>query len=266
MLLTDFGLVRPIDARTEVTRIGSVLGTLSYMAPEVLEGGDVDGRSDQYSLACVLYECLAGHVPFSRDTDAAVLLAHLTVPPPNITDERPDLPARFDAVVAKGMAKTKEDRYGSCVDLIDDALAALTGSPSATQTPPELATEIVSGRAADPAAQAVEGAVLGPPTPAARHRPPSRAGPRPRQRAGLGGVGRLVWPSPRSRSCRLSWWRRSCRLRREWPPRPRAGSITRRLWRHLARAPEPPSRPDRRRPLVRRHLSSAVRPGAAPGA
>ena len=76
VLLTDFGLVRPIDASTEVTRIGSVLGTLSYMAPELLEGGDVDGRSDQYSLACVLYECLAGHVPFRRDTDASVLLAH----------------------------------------------------------------------------------------------------------------------------------------------------------------------------------------------
>ena len=176
VLLTDFGLVRPIDASTEVTRIGSVLGTLSYMAPELLEGGDVDGRSDQYSLACVLYECLAGHVPFRRDTDAAVLLAHLTARPPNITDERPELPGRFDAVVTRGMAKARADRYGSCVDLIDDALAALTGSPPAARVPPELATEIVTGRAVDPAAQAGEGAVLGPPTPSSPPPPPGPGG------------------------------------------------------------------------------------------
>jgi tRNA A-37 threonylcarbamoyl transferase component Bud32 len=165
VLLTDFGLVRPIDARTEVTRIGSILGTLGYMAPEVLEGGDVDGRSDQYSLACVLYECLTGHVPFSRETDAALLLAHLTAPPPSITDERPELPARFDAVVTRGMAKAREDRYGSCVDLIDDALAALTGSQAATAGPPaELATAIVTGPAIDSEPQALGGAVPGPPT------------------------------------------------------------------------------------------------------
>jgi serine/threonine protein kinase len=168
VLLTDFGLVRPIDARTEVTQIGSVLGTVSYMAPEVLEGRDVDGRSDQYSLACVLYECLAGHAPFSRETDAAVLLAHLTAPPPAITDERPDLPAGFDAVVTRGMAKARQDRYGSCVDLIDDALAALTGSPAQTRPPPEPATAIVTGPAIDSGGRALEGAVPGPPTPSSQ--------------------------------------------------------------------------------------------------
>lgn len=165
VLLTDFGLVRPIDARTELTQIGSVLGTLSYMAPEFLQGRAIDGRSDQYSLACVLYECLAGRVPFSRDLDAALLMAHLTSPPPAVTDERPDLTARFDAVVAKGMAKAKEDRYGSCAEFIDDAQAALTGSSPASQTPLDPATEIVTRPATDPAARAIHGPAPGPGTP-----------------------------------------------------------------------------------------------------
>lgn len=157
VFLTDFGLVRPIDARTEVTRIGSVLGTWSYMAPELLQGGEIDGRSDQYSLACVLYECLAGHVPFSRDMDAALLMAHLTAPPPAITDERPDLPARLDAVIARGMAKAREDRYGSCTELLDDARAAITGSAPASPMPPEPATEIVARPSTDPASSAIDG-------------------------------------------------------------------------------------------------------------
>jgi serine/threonine protein kinase len=144
VLLTDFGLVRPIDARTEFTQIGSVLGTLSYMAPELFQGGEIDGRSDQYSLGCVLYECLVGQVPFKRDTDAALLMAHLTSPPPSVSDQRPDIIGRLDAVVAKGMAKVKEDRYASCADLIEDARTALRESAPRSLTPPGPETEIVS--------------------------------------------------------------------------------------------------------------------------
>ena len=177
VFLTDFGLVRPIDARAGATRVGAVLGTLSYMAPEMLDGSAVDGRSDQYSLACVLYECLVGQVPFDRELDAAVLMAHLTVPPPPVTAARPDLPARLDAVVAKGMAKRKEDRYGSCVELIDAAQAALSGSAIERDPPPVWATEIIRGPAPGPGPEAppIDEPGPGPTAPAVAPSPPATA-------------------------------------------------------------------------------------------
>ncbi len=177
VFLTDFGLVRPIDARAGATRVGAVLGTLSYMAPEMLDGSAVDGRSDQYSLACVLYECLVGQVPFDRELDAAVLMAHLTVPPPPVTAARPDLPARLDTVVARGMAKRKEDRYGSCVELIDAALAALSGSAIERDAPPVWATEIIPAPPPGPGPEAsrIDQPGLGPTAPVVAPSPPAPA-------------------------------------------------------------------------------------------
>ncbi|MEO8438372.1 MAG: protein kinase, partial [Chloroflexota bacterium] len=154
VFLTDFGLVRRIDARSRLTHTGSVLGSLSYLAPEVLQNGVIDGRSDQYSLACVLYECLTGKVPFRRDMDAALLMAHLTSPPPSVTDERSDVSGRLDAVVARGMAKDKEDRYPSCSALIEDARVALREFVPATQTRGEV-TEVVRPSTGSPEAQPI---------------------------------------------------------------------------------------------------------------
>ena len=93
--LTDFGLTKRIDgSRTQLTRAGDVVGTIHYVAPEQIEGGRVDARSDIYSLGCLVYHVLSGELPFARDTDVAVIYAHLSEEPPRLTSVRPDLPAR----------------------------------------------------------------------------------------------------------------------------------------------------------------------------
>ncbi|HEV8166425.1 MAG TPA: protein kinase, partial [Actinomycetota bacterium] len=125
--LADFGLTRRVGAARGVTVSGQVLGTIDYVAPEQVEGGPLDGRADQYSLGCVLFECLTGVVPFRRDSDLAVLWAHVHDPPPRVRDYRPDLPSALDDTVDRALAKAPGDRYPSCAAMVAAAQAALTG-------------------------------------------------------------------------------------------------------------------------------------------
>jgi hypothetical protein len=96
------------------TMAGQFLGTPGYSAPEQLEGKQVDGRADQYSLACAAFELLSSQTPFPRDQLAAVIWAHISEPPPELTSRRPDLPPATDGVLAKALAKDPADRYASC--------------------------------------------------------------------------------------------------------------------------------------------------------
>jgi hypothetical protein len=105
------------------------VGTPDYSAPEQIQGRPVDGRADQYALACVAYLLLTGEVPFERDQGLAVLLAHLSEPPPSLSARRPGLPAAADEVLARGMAKAPEERYRSCRDFADALRAALGLAP-----------------------------------------------------------------------------------------------------------------------------------------
>jgi YVTN family beta-propeller protein len=130
--LADFGLTRRIGGARRLTVSGQVLGTIDYTAPEQVEGGPVTGLVDQYSLGCVLYECLTGVVPFRRDTELAVLWAHVHDPPPRIGDHRPDLPAALDAAIGRSLAKAPGDRYPSCQALIATVQAALAGAAPAS--------------------------------------------------------------------------------------------------------------------------------------
>jgi predicted ATPase len=116
--LTDFG----ISKRLGTASIGtdSVVGTLDYLAPEQIRGDDVDGRTDCYALACVLYECFAGTPPYRRETEAATLWAHMQEPPPPLSSQ----PA-LDPVLAKGLAKERDQRHATCGELIDAAGEAL---------------------------------------------------------------------------------------------------------------------------------------------
>jgi serine/threonine protein kinase/WD40 repeat protein len=122
--LSDFGIVKRA-ASSRLTQAGANVGTPSYMAPEQIDGRNVDGRTDQYSLACVTFQLLTGAVPFERDQLLALLYAHLSAPPPSLVSLRPDLPAAVDQVVAKAMAKTAEKRYESCGDFADALREAL---------------------------------------------------------------------------------------------------------------------------------------------
>ena len=112
--LSDFGISKTSQSTTNLTLTGQVLGTLNYLAPEQIEGRTVDGRADEYSLACAAFEMLAGEPPFRRDQSLAVMWAQLSAPPPPLTSRRPDLPAAVDAVMFRGLAKAPEDRYPNC--------------------------------------------------------------------------------------------------------------------------------------------------------
>ncbi|HST17999.1 MAG TPA: serine/threonine-protein kinase [Gaiellaceae bacterium] len=123
----DFGLARHVSSVGSLTGDRGFVGTIDYVPPEQIEGGAVDGRADVYSLGCVLYECLAGMRPFERDSELSTVFAHLNEPPPQITDDRPELPAAFDEVIATALAKAPDDRYSSCGELAAAGGAALRG-------------------------------------------------------------------------------------------------------------------------------------------
>ena len=112
--LSDFGLSKMVMSSIRPTRAGQFLGTPGYSAPEQLEGKHVDGRADQYSLACAAFELLCGQTPFPRDQLAAVIWAHISEPPPELTARRPGLPPAIDGVLAKALAKAPVDRYANC--------------------------------------------------------------------------------------------------------------------------------------------------------
>ena len=149
--LTDFGITKRASAREvsrALTRTGQFLGTVGYVAPEQIEGREVDARTDIYALSCMLHECLTGSRPFQRDSEMAVLYAHLHDPPPRPTELRPALPTAIDNVVATGMAKSSEDRYSTCSELIDAARLAL--GVSSSERPRQTAASSLSGSTTRP--------------------------------------------------------------------------------------------------------------------
>jgi serine/threonine-protein kinase len=128
VFLGDFGLARDQDG-SQLTAPGQVLGTIDYMAPELLDGERVGPPTDIYGLACLACETLTGTVPYVRETDAATMYAHIVEPPPSVSERRPELPRTLDAVLAAGMAKNPEDRPASAGALVIDMLGAL-GRPA----------------------------------------------------------------------------------------------------------------------------------------
>ncbi|HMD95661.1 MAG TPA: FHA domain-containing serine/threonine-protein kinase [Trebonia sp.] len=138
--LSDFGLARGILSVDKLTRAGQFLGTPDYAAPEQISGASVDGRVDQYALACVAYELLTGSVPFRREEPLAALYAHLYAPPPRLTAVRHDLPETIDHVLARALAKAPEDRFDSCGDFADALRDALGVAPYDPGRPPSMAT------------------------------------------------------------------------------------------------------------------------------
>jgi serine/threonine protein kinase len=133
--LCDFGLAKRTTSR-ELTRTGFFLGTVDYSPPEQIEGRPLDGRADVYSLGCLLFHCLAGRPPFVRDTEIAVLNAHLHDPPPALSSVRSDLPRAVDSVLATAMAKDADDRYPTGAALADALGKAIAGEAPATRAAP----------------------------------------------------------------------------------------------------------------------------------
>jgi serine/threonine-protein kinase len=138
--LSDFGLSKQsLGASAALTSQGQFLGTLNYVAPEQIEGRPVDGRTDEYALACSAFEMLAGQPPFRRDETLAIMWAQLSSAPPSLTGMRPDLPTAVDGVIAKALSKAPGDRYGTCLEFataLRQACGVRTGSTAPGQVVP----------------------------------------------------------------------------------------------------------------------------------
>jgi serine/threonine protein kinase len=125
--LADFGLAMAGHG-LGFTRTGELLGTVDYVSPEQARGEPLDARSDAWSLAAVLYECLTGAPPFRRESELAALTARLEAPAPPPSSLRADLPAGLDAVLARGLARDPAERYPSAGALLAAATAAVRGA------------------------------------------------------------------------------------------------------------------------------------------
>jgi eukaryotic-like serine/threonine-protein kinase len=116
--IIDFGVARLLDdGSPRLTRQGQAVGTLAYMSPEQLEAGDLDGRSDLYSLGCVLYELLAGRRPFIADLPEALIMQHLYSQPTPLREIRPEVPVELETIVSDLMAKDKRARPASAEEV-----------------------------------------------------------------------------------------------------------------------------------------------------
>jgi tetratricopeptide (TPR) repeat protein len=132
--LTDFGIARRIDAES-TTHTGVFLGTIDYAAPERFQGGMGEPRSDIYSLGCVLFEALTGHVPFERLSAVAKIFAHVDARVPSARAEVEAVPEGLDAIIAKAMAKNPEDRFGSAGELVGALAETLERLEAAEERP-----------------------------------------------------------------------------------------------------------------------------------
>jgi serine/threonine protein kinase len=143
--LCDFGLAKRTSSRG-MTHAGSFLGTVDYCSPEQIRGEPLDGRADIYSLGCVLFHCLTGEPPYARESEVAVLQAHLNEPPPSPSPE-------LEGVFARAMAKDREDRYPTAAELAADLRASIAeGAPATVRAPAAPrptrveATQVLPGR------------------------------------------------------------------------------------------------------------------------
>ena len=173
--LADFGLMKHPASRTGLTATGQFMGTIDYVAPEQIEGKEVDARTDEYSLGCVLYECLTGRVPFVKDADVAVMWAHMNEAPESVSVLRPGIPSALDAVIAKALSKAPDDRYQTCSEMVAAAAAAVAGAATAPAPVPADATRARPAPVPIPVPEPEPAAAATPPPPAAEPEQVTRA-------------------------------------------------------------------------------------------
>ena len=174
--LVDFGIANAASDE-KLTELGTAVGTYAYMAPERFTSGVVTYRADIYALACVLHECLTGSQPYGGDSVSVVITAHLMQPIPRPSAERPGVPAAFDQVIARGMAKKADERFASAGDLAMAATAALTARDQ-----DQAETILQRGEAATLPSKRFDPATIAAPPPGGRPpfgAPPPRATPPP---------------------------------------------------------------------------------------
>lgn len=125
--LTDFGITKHRSSISGLTQTDQFIGTPRYMSPEQINKEHIDGRCDQYALACVVYEALSARLPFQRENDIALLWAHLAEQPTPLSQLRPELPAEIDVVMMRALAKSPEQRYATCTEFVTALRDAISG-------------------------------------------------------------------------------------------------------------------------------------------
>ena len=152
--VTDFGIARSLHMEHGVTQTGTVLGTGEYLAPEQASGKPVSPATDVYSLGVVLWELLAGDVPFVGENFVAVALRHVNEPPPPLRERRPDVSPRLDAAVQRALAKDPARRFPSMNAFAKELRACLAEAEGEQAPPPpqdDLAMTVVTPPAPAPA-------------------------------------------------------------------------------------------------------------------
>ena len=133
--ISDFGVAKFTESMVSSTN-QEVIGTPAYISPEQALGEDVDHRADIYGLGAMLYEMLTGERPFGKDTIIGLALQHVNDPVPNVLQLRPDLPGEVDVIIKRAMAKNRENRYNTALDLAHDLnKAAYEGEPTLQKIP-----------------------------------------------------------------------------------------------------------------------------------
>ena len=127
----------PVDAtRSALTEVGTIVGTIPYMAPEQIEGHEVDARTDIFSFGVVLYEILCGRRPFAGDSRASLMAAIVAAEPPPLSSLEPRTPASLERLINRCLAKDRDDRWQTARDLAAELRwIAETGSGTATAAP-----------------------------------------------------------------------------------------------------------------------------------
>ncbi|WP_280472679.1 serine/threonine-protein kinase [Nocardia cyriacigeorgica] len=150
--LTDFGIAKALDRTDGLTRTGELYASFHYAAPEQFElRADTDHRADVYALGCTLYYMLTGELPYPGASTGQLIAAHLNAPVPRPSGRNPAVPPAFDDVIARAMAKNRDERYGSCGELAAAARRALTAprTPAPASTgPASLSPNAAPGRSA----------------------------------------------------------------------------------------------------------------------
>jgi len=136
--ISDFGIVKIVEASTTLTGKAMTIGTPDYMSPEQASGEMLDGRSDVYSLGIVLFEMLTGSLPYVADTPLGLAYKHVNEPLPHVLDKMPTLPPGCQQVIEKATAKRKEDRYPNVAAMA----AALSAVAQSVAAPPKSTTGI----------------------------------------------------------------------------------------------------------------------------
>src|SRR5689334_6430051 len=140
--VTDFGIAR--SGASQMTEVGSIIGTAQYLSPEQARGAPVDQTSDVYSVGVVLFELLTGQVPFTGETPLEIAMKHLSEPPKPPSELRPEVPHDLDAVVMRALAKDPAQRYGSAEEM-DADLARVARGVAVSRETEDAMTQVLAG-------------------------------------------------------------------------------------------------------------------------